>query len=81
MEAKLTKEILKQIINLGAPICERIKQIYYPDKPWVECYKQVSTKFTQLKTIAKNFYTDKNEREILMELTKYSHDDIRDCFT
>lgn len=66
-------------INLGSPICEKIKQIYYPNEPWIDCYKKISAKFTQLKKIAKNFYTDKDEKQILMELGKYTSDDIKDC--
>lgn len=81
MDAKLKKETITQIINLGDPICRRLKQIYYPDKPWVECYKDVSIKFSQLKKIAKRFYTDKTDKDILIELAKYSNNDIKDCFT
>ncbi len=72
---------IRELINLGATICEKIKEIYYPAKPWVECHKDVSIKFSQLKKIAKTFYVDKTDKEVLMELVRYSPDDIKDCFT
>lgn len=81
MEARYKKEDIKNQINLGSPVCEKIKQIYYANEPWIDCYKKVSGKFTQLKDIAKNFYTDKDDKQILMELVKYTNDDIKDCFT
>lgn len=66
-------------INLGAMICEKLKVIYHNDKKWNECYKDVGDKFTNLKVIAKKFYQDKSEIEILIEMGKFSHSDVIDA--
>jgi hypothetical protein len=67
-------------ITLGEPICEKIKQLYYNDRPWIECYKDVAKIFTELKRRAHLFYVDKNRVEVLKELSKYCHQDIKDVF-
>jgi hypothetical protein len=74
MEAKY------QEIVLGERVCEKLKDIYFKDIPWVECHKQVADKLTHLKRIAKRFYVDKDRVEILKELVKYSEQDIVDAF-
>ncbi len=67
-------------INLGATICERLRTIYHPDKPWVDCYKEIAQKLTELKANSCKFYTDKTEIEILMELCKYNDQDLMEMF-
>lgn len=74
MEAKYPE------INLGATICEKLKQIYFSDKPWIDCHKDVATKFTEMKRMMRKFYTDKTDREILKELIKYDTMDIEEIF-
>jgi predicted nuclease of restriction endonuclease-like RecB superfamily len=68
------------IITLGATVCEKLRDIYFSDKHWSECYKDVAQKFTFLKQIMRRFYTDKTDIDILKELIKYSNDDIVDIF-
>jgi len=65
-------------ITLGEPICQKLREIYYPEFAWIDCYKLIAIRFSKLKNIAKNFYCDKNERYILSELTRYSEQDIKD---
>lgn len=67
-------------INFGTSICEKLKNIYFSEKPWNECYKEVAKKFTELKIHARKFYFDKNDIEILSELLKYGQDDIKEMF-
>jgi len=67
-------------ITLGESICEKLKIIFFPDKRWQQCYKDVAIKFTALKEIAKKFYTDKDILAILIELNKYSTQDIQEAF-
>lgn len=74
MEAKYAE------INLGATVCEKIKEIYFKDQAWIGCYKNIVLKFTQLKEIMRKFYTDKTDKEILQELIKYNNKDIEDIF-
>ena len=71
-------EAPSQEITLGTTICEKLKAIYHPDLPWVDASDPVSVLFTKLKKQARSFYLDKNELEILMELSKYSEQDFRD---
>jgi hypothetical protein len=61
-------------------VCEKLKVIYFKDLPWVDCYKTIAQRFTELKKIARKFYYDKNEIEILKELNKYTHNAIKDAF-
>lgn len=74
MEAKLPE------IVLAESICEKIKNVYFPNKSWVQCYQDVARGFTELKRIARQFYTDKTDKEILTELTRYGTDDIREAY-
>jgi len=74
------REYLKALENLGTPICMKLKNIYFSDKKWPECYKEVASKFTQLKRVARKFYTDKSELEMLKEIAKYSENDLKDTY-
>jgi hypothetical protein len=72
MEAKLPE------ITLGETICEKLKNIYFHDESWISCYKKVAYKFSELKKIAKRFYSDKSNIEVLREICKFSENDIKD---
>ena len=74
MEAKYPE------ITLGEPICIQLKQMYFPETPWPECYRQIADRLTELKKIARKFYVGKDNCEILKEIIKYSDDDIREMF-
>lgn len=74
MEAKYSE------ITLGATICEKLKDIYFPDKKWPDCHNDIVTKFGELKRIMRKFYTDKSDLDILKELIKYDNKDIEDIF-
>jgi hypothetical protein len=79
MDAKTFKEVTIAI-NLGVPICQKLKEIYFPDETWFLSYRRLADKFSQLKQIARKFYNDNTETEILQHLGKYSVDDIKDLF-
>lgn len=68
------------VINLGATVSEKLKTIYFPDEPWVECYKKVAIKFTEFKKMMRKFYSDKTDNEMLIEINRYSEQDILDAF-
>lgn len=72
MEAKYPE------ITLGEPVCEKLKDIFYPDKHWSSCVYAVANKFSALKVIARKFYTGKTELEMLRELSRYTKEDIID---
>lgn len=67
-------------INLGALVCDMLKSVYFKNIPWIDCYKLVAAKFTELKVIMRKFYPDKTIIEILQEVSKYSTQDIKDIF-
>lgn len=45
---------------------------------WFDCYRNVATKFTELKKKARKFYENLTDREVLIELQKYSPQDLKD---
>ena len=63
-------------INLGESICRRIKQAYYPHVAWPECYQQVAKDFTELKKIARKFFSTEDEQGMLKQLTRFQEEDI-----
>lgn len=78
--SKLRMDAKYPELNLEEPICRKIKNIYYSEITWSHCYKDVSIKFSQLKTIAKKFWPDKNSLELVQELYKFSEKDIKEAF-
>lgn len=76
----MSKPSITQEINLGAPVCVKIKDFYYPDVHWSKCGLQVADKFAQLKKITQTALPDKTMPEILRELAKYTNQDIGDIF-
>lgn len=48
---------------------------------WVKCHTLVACKLNELKTVARKFYYDKSDREILTELVRYSLEDIKDALS
>ncbi len=67
-----------ELVNLGEMICVKIKQLYFADKPWNECYRQVGYKFTEVKRKARIMLVGKTEKEMLKELRNFSTTDIED---
>lgn len=67
-------------ITVGEMICEKLYSLYFSTTPWAVCYALVAKKFSALKIIARKFYSDKSEIDMLIELNKYSIDDIADAF-
>lgn len=73
------REAIYVEIRLGEPICEKLRTIYHDGQHWQICYKDVANKFSLLKAKMKKFYTDKDNEQILRELSHYSESDIRDA--
>ncbi len=65
-------------INLGVNPCNIIKRIYFRDVPWIDCYKKVATKFTQLKQAIRKLAPMLSELEILQLINKFSEEDVVD---
>ena len=67
-------------ITLGETVCRKLKDIYFSEMPWISCYRDVAIKLTELKRLAKAFYADKNDLEVLKEFIKYNNMDILEVF-
>ena len=70
---------VQEVITLGSQVCAKLRTIYFSNEKWVVCYRSVADLFGNLKHEARKFYPDKNEVELLQELTKYSTNDITDA--
>lgn len=66
---------VKQIIDIGADICKKIKETY-PELTWMK----VSEKFTNLKKITKAFYPNMEDVQFLKEISKYGKNEILEAF-
>jgi len=60
-------------------VCERLRTIYFKDEPWPVCAHKVSQKFTLFKEIMRKFYSFEEEIKLMMELAKYSPEDIKEA--
>lgn len=67
-------------VALGEQVCIRLKILYHPETPWADCYRKVGHLFTDLKKIARQFYTDKCELDILKELSRLSAEQLKVFF-
>ena len=76
MNEKYTE--FNELVNLGERICITIKQLYFADTPWNECYRKVGDKFTEVKRKARKCLPQMNEKEMLKELRNFSTTDIED---
>jgi len=66
-----------QEINLGALACRQIKSSYFEKEEWVNCHKDVAKVLTKLKQVCRAFYSGNTELEMLMQVSKYTIDDIK----
>ncbi len=68
------------VIELGSIVCWKLKQIYHPNDKWADCYKSIAEKLTCLKKIGRKCFLDKTEEEMLIELGRWSKEDIEEMF-
>ena len=52
-------------MELGKIIVNKIKSVFYDDKSWPECYREVAEKFRTMKRIMRKFYIIENNIDIL----------------
>lgn len=76
MNEKYTE--FNELVNLGELVCLRIKQTYFNNEPWNECYRKVAAKFTEVKRKARKYLSHMNEKEMLTELRNFSTTDIEE---
>jgi len=64
-------------IEIGARICSRIKNNKFNDIPWdAVVSNDISKIFTKVKILARKYYPDLSEMEMLQKLDNYSNNDI-----
>lgn len=68
-------------IDIGARICTLLKEMYFVDIPWVDCYRQVADKFTLLKKILRKFYGISNQDELMEKVKLLDKTLIEDAFS
>jgi hypothetical protein len=77
------KEAKYPEVTLSEYICSKIKNIYFADKIWPECYRQVANKFTEFKVIVRKFYggyTRDDNIELLKRVRHFAENDIKEAF-
>lgn len=74
------RSALRKEVNLGGIVCAKLKNIYFPEKAWIDCYKLVANKFTHLKQTMRKFYPEKDNITLINELITYTNQDIEDAF-
>jgi len=62
-----------EIINLGAIVCKKLKNIF-PEKNWF----QIAEIFSKLKKIVNVGLEGLNQKEKLLKISKFSEDDLKD---
>jgi hypothetical protein len=67
------------IIKEGAEIAKRLKDVLHADKTWdPNLAFLIGGQLATLKRLAKKYYPDASELEILHEMKKWSDQDLRD---
>ncbi len=67
-------------IEMGSRPCHQIKNMYYPETPWIDCYKLVAIKFSELKNILRKRAASMNDAQLLEALGTFSQLDIQETF-
>lgn len=68
-------------IELGARVCDQIKNIYYSNISWYECHNDIVKQFGMFKRIMKNIYPEESILEILKKVQKFDTLDIQEVFS
>lgn len=72
--AHVTNAHVRTVIDEGAEICKRLKNIY-PDKTWMG----IASLFTELKKKARIYHPGLDDIKLIRELMKYSNQDVIDA--
>ncbi len=71
-----------ELIEIGSQTCTRIKNRYYVEQPWnSDLANKIARMLSALKKKAKSIYPDYDEKELLIEITKWDDQDFEDIFT
>lgn len=77
MNEKEYREFNDQM-ELGAQICIKLKQIYYPSDSGYDSYRKIAEKLTKLKQKARVILAHMNEVEMLRELRNFPEADLKE---
>lgn len=67
--------------TLFESICEKIKTIYFDDEPYSpKLCRAIGEKALEFKRSAIKFYPSLTEKEFLIEINRFTLDDIREAF-
>ncbi len=72
----MSKEEIRLRVNLGAITCKNLKDIFFPDTPWVECHKAISDLFTKVKVVYRSKSTEDDETKTLTLLSTFTKADL-----
>lgn len=72
--AKVTNAHIRTVIDEGAEICKKLKEIY-PEKTWMG----ISGLFTDLKKKARIYHPGLDDIKLIRDLMKYSRQDVIDA--
>jgi hypothetical protein len=72
--AHVTNAHVRTVIDEGAEICKKLKEIY-PDKTWMG----IASLFTELKKKARIYHPGLDDIKLIRELMKYSPQDVIDA--
>ncbi len=68
--------------TLGEIPCNKIKQIFYPERAWdAKLADEIAVKFSNIKKMVKLSWPDKTVIEVLQWILKFDDDDYLDCST
>lgn len=65
------------LVFIGERVCLRIKNIYFKDTPWFDCYRRVSKGFDKIRKNAKKFFICDNLEQVLIKVSNLPDEDIK----
>lgn len=63
---------------MGALVCSRLKEIYYPKIHWQKCYKEIGLLFTELKLKVQIYYSNEDKLVTIKRIIQMNDDEIKD---
>lgn len=75
----MSREEMYAEVNFGGEICRQLKNIYFPtEKRDAKLANRVALIFSQLKHLAKPYFVDDDQLEMLRKIAHYSTTDFAD---
>jgi len=73
------RQIIKERVNLGAEICQRLKNIFHKDENWINCNPKITQLFTKFKQKLRICYPNEEEEVILKQARHWTDIDIKEA--